>query len=124
MKKEQCPICYSELEVIQCAPCYDCGYMEAEIEHFKNGIHTYNIYAVYEELELQLCNFCDVDFGSYQSDYLGFDDNRRIGYENFKFISAVKNPSLEHDKYCPECQRRLKFLNFLSALRVRIKNES
>ena len=36
-----CPICYDELEVRDCAPCHDCGWMETEIEDFKNGIHTY-----------------------------------------------------------------------------------
>lgn len=124
MKNEQCPICFSELEVVDCAPCDDCGHLEKEIEHFKEGKHKYNVYNVYNGLKLQLCDFCDVDFESYKSEYLGFDDNRRIGYENFEFVSSVESPSIEKDKYCSECGSRLKFLKFLRDLREMIKNET
>ncbi|MGY3795823.1 hypothetical protein [Aquimarina sp. 433] len=121
MKKEQCPICYSNLEVKEFAPCDDCGGLEEEINHFKNGIHKYTVYEIYDGLELQLCNFCDVDFGSYKSEYLGLLGNRRIGYENFKFISSVQNPSIQKTKYCPECNKGIKFLTFLRDLRAKEK---
>lgn len=123
MKKEQCPICYTELEVTECAPCHDCGHSELELKHFKEGIHRYNIYDVYKGLKLQLCNFCDIDFGSYKSGYLGFKDNRRIGYENFDFVSEVEPAALEKDKFCPECNKRLKFLIFLRNLKEIIQQE-
>lgn len=124
MKKEQCPICYTELEAIECAPCHDCGHLELELKHFKEDLHKYTIYEVYKGLKLQLCDFCDVDFGSYKSAYLGFKDNRRIGYEHFAFVSEVESPALEKDKFCPECQQRLKFLNFLRDLREMIQHEA
>ena len=123
MKKEQCPICYTELEVIECAPCHDCGHFELELKHFKEGRHKYTIYDVYKGLKLQLCDFCAVDFGSYKSAYLGFKDQRRIGYENFDFVSEVESTILEKDKFCPECKQRLKFLNFLRDLREMIQAE-
>ena len=121
MKREQCPICYSELEVKEFAPCDDCGNLEEEINHFNEGKHRYNVYDVYNGLKLQLCNFCDVNFGSYKSEYLGFLDNRRIGFEDFCFISFVNNPSIQSSKYCPECQKGIKFLTFLRDLREMIK---
>jgi hypothetical protein len=123
MKKEHCPICYSELEVIEFAPCDDCGHLEEEIKHFKEGKHKYNIYNIYNGLKLQLCNFCDVDFGSYKSEYLGFATNRRIGYENFELVLSVENPMIKKSKFCPECQKGLIFLNFIHDLRELIKKE-
>ena len=115
MKKEQCPICYTELEEIECAPCYDCGHLPEEIEHFKSGKHTYTIYDVYRGLKLQLCNFCDVDFGSYNPEYFGIGKKLDLG--GFTFVQESQNPKLEKDKYCPECERRLKFLTFLKEIR-------
>lgn len=124
MKNEQCPICFSDLELKDCAPCDDCGHLEEEIKHFKQGIHQYNIYNIYKGLRLQLCDFCEVDFGSYKSEYLGFNNNKRIGYGSFEFVFSVENPSIEKDKYCPECGRRLKFLKFLRELREMLEKEA
>lgn len=117
MKNEQCPICYSDLIVVDCAPCDDCGHLKEEIEHFEKGKHKYNVYNIYKGIKLQLCDFCAVDFGSYKPEYLGFNDNGKIGYENFEIVSPVENPSLEKDKFCPECGKRLKFLNVLRTLK-------
>lgn len=124
MKKEQCPICHSELEVKDFAPCDDCGNLGEEIKHFNEGLHKYNIYEIYKGLKLQLCNFCDMDFGSYKSEYLEFSDNRRIGYEDFTFLSTINNPSILKNKYCPECNKGLKFLTFLRELRETINLEN
>lgn len=124
MKTEQCPICYSNLEVKEFAPCDDCGGLDEEKNHFRDGIHKYNVYEIYQGLKLQLCDFCDVDFGSYKSEYWGFLGNKRIGYENFKFVSSVDNPLIQKTKYCPECNRGLKFLTFLRDLREIIKEEN
>ena len=115
--KEQCPICYGPLEVIDCAPCDDCGHMPEEIDHLHQGQHDYKIYEVYHGLRLQLCDFCDVDFGSYKPEYLGFKHGRGIGWENFAFVAEVHSPTVEKDKFCPECDRRLKFLTFLRDMR-------
>lgn len=123
MKKEQCPICYSNLDVKEFAPCDDCGGIEEEIDHFKSGIHTYTLYEIYDGLTLQLCNFCDVDFGSYKSEYLGLPKHKRIGYENFKVLESVENPCIQITKYCPECNKGLKFLNFLRELRSKVREE-
>lgn len=123
MKREQCPICYTELEVIDFAPCDDCGHLKMEIQHFNEGIHKYNVYNIYKGLKLQLCDFCEVDFGSYKSEFLGFPDNRRIDLSDFEFVAYVKEPSIQKGKYCPECYKGLKFLIFLRDLRAIIKTE-
>lgn len=115
---EQCPICYHELEVRECAPCDDCGCYPQETDHFKAGIHTYKIYEVYRGLRLTLCNFCEVDFGSYKSEYLGLPNGKRIGFEDFSYVKDLENPQITKDKYCPECEKRLRFLQFLDAVRT------
>ncbi|AHM59292.1 hypothetical protein D770_05125 [Flammeovirgaceae bacterium 311] len=117
MSKEQCPICYSELEVVDCAPCHDCGHLPEEVEHFKNGRHKYRIYNVFEGLRLQLCDFCDVDFGSYKSEYFGLENGKRITLEDFEIIQELESRNLVKDKYCRECNKRLRFLTFLRNLR-------
>lgn len=124
MKMEQCPICFNELEVRECAPCHDCGWnVPTEIEHLKEGRHTYTVYDVYKGLTLTLCNFCAVDFGSYKPEYLGFHDDKRIGFEDFNYVKSIDHPVVEKDKFCPECGHRLKFLIFLRDLRELIEKE-
>lgn len=123
MKNTPCPLCFSELVVIDCAPCDDCGNLEIEIEHFNEGIHTYKILNIYKGLKLQLCNFCEVDFGSYKSEYLGFKNKETLSCDDFDFVSEVKNPVITKDKYCPNCMKRLKFLNFIKELREKIQNK-
>ncbi|UZR93828.1 hypothetical protein [Chondrinema litorale] len=117
MKKEQCPICYSELETKTCAPCDDCGLFDVEIEHFHQKIHTYTIYNIYKDLKLQLCNLCYMEFGSYSNEYLGFKKEKRLNLIDFEVVKQIHNPQLEIDKFCPDCYHRLKFLKFIIELR-------
>lgn len=115
---EQCPICFSELELRECAPCDNCGWdVPTEIEHLKQKIHTYTTYEIYQGLRLTLCNFCAVDFGSYKSEYFGFNNGKRLHLSNFNFVKQVEQPKVVKDKFCPECSARLKFLKFLADVR-------
>ena len=114
---EQCPICFSELEVRDCGPCDDCGWDPKEIEDLKEEEHVYKTYEIYEGLRLTLCNFCDVDFGSYKSEYLGFKNGKGIGFENFTLVRQIDNPDIVKDKFCPECSKRLTFLKFVADIR-------
>jgi len=109
---EQCPICYTELEIRDCAPCDDCGWDPQELEHFKANQHVYRTYEIYKGLRLTLCNICDVDFGSYLPETFGFKDRQRIGFQDFHLIKDIKNPQIQNCKFCPECKRTLRFLNF------------
>ena len=121
MKTEQCPICYSNLETVECTPCHDCGHFEDNLKKFKQFGGVFNVYDLYDGLKLQLCDFCKIDFGSYKPDFLGFSNGKRIGFENMNIVKVVENPELEKDKFCPECQMRMKFLTFIRDLREKIK---
>ncbi|MDG5493229.1 hypothetical protein [Psychroserpens sp. SPM9] len=121
MKTEQCPICYSSLELVECTPCHDCGHFEEDIQKFKENGGNFNVYDLYNGLTLQLCDFCKIDFGSYKTDFLGFNDGTTIGFENMNFVKSVDNPKMGKDKFCPECSMRMKFLTFIHELREKIK---
>ena len=120
---EQCPICYHELEVRECAPCDDCGWDPRELNHLQQGIHTYTTYEVYPGYRLTLCNFCAVDFGSYRPEHFGFTHGKRIGFRDFEFVKELTDPQMEKDKFCPQCSGRLTFLKFLSEIRNQHSNQ-
>ncbi len=128
MHNEQCPECGTELEVREVTPCIDCGALEDQVELLKQDIAEnythdsveFNVYRLFEKYEVTLCGFCAVDFGSYDPTYFGFPRNKNIGYEKMQFISAVREPKVGKDKYCPACKERLSFTKFL----FRVRNEN
>ena len=119
MQREQCPACFAVLEVRDVAPCDECGADPEELEHFRQGKHTYQRFEIFDGLELNLCDFCMVDFGSRDPSYFGLPRSSRIGFERMRFVSDVRNPSIGKDKYCPDCGRRLAFLKFVAEARRR-----
>lgn len=115
---EQCPICFTNLEIRDCAPCDDCGWdVPTEMEHLNEKRHLYRLYEIAHDLRLTLCDFCAVDFGSYESEYFGLKGNRRISFRGLKFIKQIDHPQMIKDKFCPECSRRLAFLKFVVEMR-------
>lgn len=120
MSESHCPICYTELLAKQVAPCMECGSDEFELDHYKE--HSYNEYELYFGIRLILCDFCDVDFGSYNPTHFGFTKGTKIGYEDFKFVREINDKELKLDKYCPKCEHRLPFLKFIE--QCRLINES
>jgi len=115
MKKTNCPLCHGLLEVKTVTPCQQCGTNSDEIIHYK--VHEYNEYEVFEGLNLILCNFCDVDFGSFDPTFFGLPKGTNVGYEKLKFVKEISEISLNKDKYCPSCGYRLAFLRFIAKSR-------
>lgn len=115
MKETHCPLCYTELIVRDTSPCMECGADEFEQDHYKD--HEYKEYELYFGQRLILCDFCDVDFGSYDPTYFGFPKGKRVGLEDWNFIKDVTDKELRKDKYCPNCNHRLAFLKFLDVCR-------
>ncbi len=112
MTATQCPICFGTLEVRDVAPCADCGHMCEEIEHLRQRVHTYTELEVISEQRLILCDFCRVDFYSYDPAYFGLGSRRELGRfaDEMRLIRQLHEPSLGKDGYCPSCDRRLVFL--------------
>ena len=117
MQETHCPLCQGPLETREVAPCYECGAAPTEREHFDQGKHTYREYEVFSPLRLTLCNFCDVDFGSFDPTFFGLPAKTRIGYQYFVPLEPVRSPALGHDKYCAACGYRLRFLRFVADAR-------
>lgn len=117
MSAEQCPLCSSPLEAREVAPCMDCGHDPVELQHFTEGKHTFAEYRIFGSLSLVLCDFCQVDFGSYDPTYFGLPATARIGFGHMSLIRDYQPPQQTFDKVCPECHRRLSFLQFVSNAR-------
>jgi hypothetical protein len=113
-----CPLCYSELEVRDVAPCDDCGAQPSEIEHFSEGMHTYDVYTLFGSLRLTLCNVCACEFGEMEAKFFGLPGNRRIGRRLLQRVRALEQPMIVKDKYCPQCHFRLAFLRFIVQARA------
>lgn len=112
-----CPLCYADLETIDVAPCWECGHLTEEIEHALAGQHTYAEMQIFGDLTAVLCNFCQVDFGSFHPEYFGLPRDARIGYEKMQFVRDLTDVFIGKDKYCPQCNLRLAFLKFVVAAR-------
>jgi len=98
MPDSHCPICYGPLEVRDVAPCWNCGHDPAELDHLKAGRHKF------AELRLQdayivLCDFCQLDFWSFDPAYFGRNPEFRPG-KNLILVRDVVNPAVAKDKYC------------------------
>lgn len=117
MKETHCPLCHAELEVRNVAPCEECGGLPEELEHFREGKHTFTEYEVFPPLKLVLCNFCDVDFGSRDPKFFGLPPGARIGLKYMRACRSVETKTLALDKFCPECGLRLAFLRFVQRAR-------
>lgn len=118
MRVTHCPVCFGALEVRGVAPCHDCGHMKRELVDLAAGRHTYAVYRIFG-LPIVLCDYCDADFASYYPGYFGLPDGDRSALGNLEFIRDI-DPAAQprYDKYCPECQHRLAFLEFVIAARA------
>jgi len=117
MSDKYCPICYEKLETAEVAPCEECGHREGEIKHALEGRHTYDEMRILGDLCLILCDFCQVDFGSYRPEFFGLPPKAKIGYEKMQFLRSIDDHSIKKDKVCPNCHRRVQFLQFVSKAR-------
>jgi hypothetical protein len=117
MSNSQCPICYTPLEVRDVAPCMMCGHLPEELEHALSGRHTYAQWRIFGELSLILCDFCQVDFSSYDPKFFELPKNTRLGFGKMDFVQAIDEIIITQDKYCRNCHYRLAFLKFLEQAR-------
>ena len=92
MAESYCPVCYSELEVRDVAPCFDCGDDPRELEELANGTHTYAEVLAFG-VPIVLCDFCDADFSSYDPAYFNRASGTTLGLREFVFIRQVADPA-------------------------------
>ena len=117
MSESHCPICHSELEVRDVAPCFDCGAVPEELDRLAQGKHTYTEVLAFA-VPLVVCDFCLVDFSSYDPAFFNRPPRTKLGLGEFVEVRAIPNPSRAKDTFCPGCRRRLAFLRFLAKVRA------
>lgn len=122
MNPDYCPLCNTLLEVRDVSPCMDCGHRPEEIEHTLAGRHTFTERRIFGNLTLVLCDFCEVDFGSYDPAFFGLPRTAGIGFDKMDLVRTIDTISIGKDKYCPQCDYRLAFLEFVD--KVRRMNQS
>jgi hypothetical protein len=96
----------------------ECGHLPEEIEHALCGRHTYTEVRIFGELSLILCDFCQVDFSSYDPEFFGLPKHTKIGLGSMNFVRPIDEVVITQDKYCPSCHYRLAFLKFLAQART------
>ena len=117
MEGTHCPLCATELEVQQVAPCEQCGAQSVEIEHFQEDFHTFARYKIFGDLQLTLCDFCYVDFGACDMSFYGLPRRIDFSYENLQLVYPIREPVLTHEKCCPICNYSIAFLRFVMQAR-------
>lgn len=95
----------------------ECGNLSQEIEHALVGKHTYAEMRIFGDLTLVLCDFCQVDFGSFNPEVFGLPKDARLGYQKMQFLRDVEDVRIGKDQVCPSCEYRLPFLKFVARAR-------
>jgi hypothetical protein len=80
--------------------------------------YTYAEYRIFGDLSLILCNFCHLDFGSYDPTFFGLPRGTRLELQarDWTFVRDVQ-PFITQDKCCVRCGYRLPFLEFVARAR-------
>jgi hypothetical protein len=95
----------------------DCGSDPEEIDHAREGKHTYAEYRIFGDLSLVLCNLCQADFSSYDPTFFGLPRGTRVGMERgWRFVRDIA-AEITKDKCCRNCGYRLPFLEFVARAR-------
>ena len=111
-----CPLCEGPLEWREASPCMECGGDARELPYLHDGTHKYGEVLLLGKFPLVLCDFRQVDFGTWPSYYFGIPRRRHLGFNDLEFVK--EQPALlGHDWYCDECGYRHAFLDFVARMR-------
>ena len=97
----------------------ECGSDPREIDEARAGKHTYSEWRIFGDLSLVLCDFCSLDFSSYDPTFFGLPRGTRVGMDaprGWEFVREIP-PVITKDKCCPQCGYRLPFLEFVAHAR-------
>jgi len=94
-----------------------CGHVSEEIEEFRAGNHKYHELEVFPGLPLVLCEFCQVDFSSYDPTYFGLPRDRTSDLRRMNMITEDHTKETRSDLVCTKCNHPLPFLEFVAQAR-------
>lgn len=119
MEARPCPICDGALEPRAVSPCLLCGGEAESVEHHLTGLHGYAEYELFDGLRIVLCNYCALDFPRQDPELFGLPPDPPLEREDLRLRARLERPEFEQDLYCPACEKRLAYLDFLAAARAR-----
>ena len=112
----QCPLCAAPMVWRPVSPCMECGADPRELKMLQDAAHSYHQVLVFGRFPVVLCDFCQIDFGTYPSYFFGLPRHHPLGFNDLVEVGSVA-PVLEADWVCDSCGYRLEFLKFVTALR-------
>ncbi len=106
----------------------ECGGDPREMKHLQEGTHSYGKVMLFGKFPIVLCDFCQIDFGTYPSYFFGLPRRKHLGFDDVTFVSEVPAIAGE-DLYCSDCGYRLAFLNIVRDIRAvsekeKLKNDN
>jgi len=117
MNQNQCPKCYSGLEVRETSPCYVCGcWLDAEALQKAIAKNNFAVYGLENGTEVTLCKTCHLE--EVISNLGGLLDELGIRKEeaeaSVRFLDHAE-VCITKDKYCTECAQRLSLLKVVAS---------
>lgn len=119
MEERMCPACDGPLELRAVSPCLICGGETEAVEHHLTGLHGYAEYELFGGLRIVLCNYCALDFQHQDPTLFGRPAEPPLERSDLRLRARLERPEMEEDHYCPRCEKRLSFLEFVSSTRAR-----
>ncbi len=102
------------------SPCMECGGDPRELKMLQDGAHSYNEVLVFGRFSLVLCDFCQIDFGTYPAYFFGLPRNKHLGFNDLAYQRMVE-PVLGQDWVCTGCGYRMEFVQAVLGMRIALK---
>jgi hypothetical protein len=115
-----CPLFNAAMALKPVSPCMECGGDARELRMLEDLAHSYNEVLVFGKHALVLCDFCQIDFGTYPSYFFGLPRHQHLGFNDLVFQRKVA-PQLSQDWVCDHCGYRKAFTDFVLRLRETLK---
>lgn len=124
MSDLQCPICFTPLEVRDGMPCYICGGW-AEIVKRLDPQARFHAWRLPTGKKLILCHACELEEFMIPGGWgnrLGLSQHR-LPINDLQPLPYDQPPTIGKDKFCPQCNLRLAFLEIAADIYNETKSD-
>ena len=120
MKRSFCPVCYTQLTIVDVTPCIVCGGWDGSVQSFDKD-DEFNEYKTTIGTTFILCKGCWIEeMLSLQGD-LARDLNLPVAKgsaSGYIQLRSIDSPAIQKDKYCRNCHKRLAYLKLCAEDRI------